>query len=76
MLTPVASSVIDFVGSDGGPVEAPIATQAFAPAFAALWNCQSIKCKYSQRVFESLPRPTLAVISVRGLLERLDRAPT
>ncbi|KAF5368910.1 hypothetical protein D9758_003087 [Tetrapyrgos nigripes] len=35
---------------------------AFAPAFEALWNGGSIKCLSSGKVYDKLPRPTIAVI--------------
>jgi hypothetical protein len=46
----------------------------FAPAFDALWNGQPVKCLSTQRTFDALPRPTLAVLDVRLFAVIFERA--
>jgi hypothetical protein len=71
MLTSLCS-VVDVAGPEKTQMDPVV---EFIPAFAALWQGQPIKCLSTQRIFEGLPRPSLAIVDVRGIfLTKASRA--
>jgi hypothetical protein len=62
LLTLSDHSIIDIAGSTSG---SPMNMPQFGPVFVALWHRQLVECISTKRAFVGLPRPTLAVISVR-----------